>query len=848
MPHNELFRYWTIARIRDACESYSEGIDTRPDLIRNRYLRVFSTLVYVGHLAYIPAFQQNELWDQRFPNTTLPGPWAPVPSYRSMFDAFKDHQWMFFPVILDRDSLDSSWLPPERILPIHIEEIIRPQLHSERAAITKVRFHPSCNSLVKSDGTAESNPPYILKTYHGQQHEQHYRHEAQAFARLLHNPTSTEHVVKCHATFKHGETYNLVLEWVPGGDLLQYFETQRPPQTSEEIIDFWESLVKFTVGLHRIHQVILPGDRSDQYQLVHQDIKPDNILLDSSAGPRTYQFSPIIADLEHSHIMHAREDTTVIPAIDRRGNQMYCAPESSHHSGFNRTGPNNITWQADIFSAGAVLSDAASWVAKGEDGRGEYLRRRLEELEKIEGFANSGYETAFHDGSERLPCVDAMHRDIRKSLPSHDKMTARVLDIIENHMLVLPNDRLRAKLLYNKFEKEAKDARTEALGEVPGLDDSKPTRSLDLSKLHDVLPDPETPPRSSRGDGIWSPPGSAPLSTSTDGYSDCTDTFSPVMSPLTPTQLAFLSASKVLSGLASPTTKGPNGESRRPQPTPYQPASAKHVPRVPEDVLRTLSEAGSRLSMQDAADWRKAMKLEGHVSSKVKRVVEGLIENLARRDLLFFIDDTESMNEHSLEIEVAFQTLAYLAKSIDPDDVELSFVSRPLDVIKSRKTTLLLEEVRRHLSKHLAVKGRIESSLSTLINEKIMKRLPVSIPLLGQVPAWYKPITIFVVTDGKWGDGVKVGNGLTAPISKLMQEMKKRGLNRTHVMFQFLRFGDDETGKQHLDHLDNFGKEEEWDIVDTRDINGDVYSMFLAALTQDNDDNNLSHRVSTTLI
>ena len=27
---------------------------------------------------------------------------------------------------------------------------------------------------------------------------------------------------------------------------------------------------------------------------------------------------------------------------------MYCAPESSHHSGFRRTGPNGITWQADI--------------------------------------------------------------------------------------------------------------------------------------------------------------------------------------------------------------------------------------------------------------------------------------------------------------------------------------------------------------------------------------------------------------------------------------------------------------------------------------------------------------------
>lgn len=40
------------------------------------------------------------------------------------------------------------------------------------------------------------------------------------------------------------------------------------------------------------------------------------------------------------------------------------------------------------------------------------------------------------------------------------------------------------------------------------------------------------------------------------------------------------------------------------------------------------------------------------------------------------------------------------------------------------------------------------------------------------------------------------------------------------------------------------------DIVDTRDINGDVYSMFLAALTQDNDDNDLSQnrRVSANFI
>lgn len=631
-----------------------------------------------------------------------------------------------------------------------------------------------------------------------------------AFARLLHNPKSTEHVVKCYATFKHGETYNLVMEWVGGGDLLQYFETQRPPQSSEEIIDFWDSLAKLNVGLHRIHQVIIPGERSDQYQLVHQDIKPDNILLDIRPGSRAYQFSPIIADLGHSHIRHVKEDTTVIPAIDRRGNQMYCAPESSHHAGFRRTGPNSITWKADIFSAGAVFSDAVSWVAKGEAGRNEYFLRRQEELENTEGFTNSGYETAFHNGSERLLSVDAVHHDVRSSLPPQDRMTSRVLDIIEEHMLVLPKDRLEANLLYDKFEKEVKDAKTEALGPVRCLDQSQATGALNLSKLRDSLSEPETPPRSSKIDRIWTPPGSAAFSTSTDGYSDSQDTFSPVISPSTTTQMALFSASTVVSGVATPPLKRPNLQLKRPYSTPSQPSSAKHDSQITKNTLRSISEAGSILSMQDAADWRKAMKFEGEVSSKVQGLIENLIENLSRRDLLFLIDDTESMKEHSAEIEVAFQTLTYIAKNIDPDDLELSFVSNPLHIIKGKKTSQLLEELREHLTKHVSVTGRIESSLSTLINEKIMRHLPFSVPFLGQVPPWYKPITIFVFTDGKWGEGVPVGNGLTAPISNLMRQMKRCHLNRTHVMFQFLRFGNDEKGREHLEYLDNFGKKEDW--------------------------------------
>lgn len=165
VPHNELLEYWTIARIRDACESYSEGFDTRHALIRNRYLRVFSTLVYIGELSYFPLFQQRELSDRTFPHTTDPGPWAQVPIYGSLFNGFKSHQWTFFPMILEADILDDTWLPAERILPIRIQATIREQLHSDRADIRKVQFHPSCNSLVKVSWKTKPAPESFLNLW-----------------------------------------------------------------------------------------------------------------------------------------------------------------------------------------------------------------------------------------------------------------------------------------------------------------------------------------------------------------------------------------------------------------------------------------------------------------------------------------------------------------------------------------------------------------------------------------------------------------------------------------------------------------------------------------------------------
>lgn len=642
-----------------------------------------------------------------------------------------------------------------------------------------------------NDDESTTAPTYILKTYHGEQHQRHYEHEIRAFTRLQ-TGSPVEYIVKCYATFRQAATFNLVMEYVPGGDLLQFFRTRPPPQNAEDRIDFWDSLTKLARGLHHIHQVSVEGERSARYQLVHQDIKPDNILLNQCHESKLYQFSPIISDLGHSHTRHMNGDIRDSPAIDRRGNQVYCAPESIHHSGFRRLGPNHITSDADIFSAGAVFSDAAAWVVGGQAGRYEYLRLRQEETVGIPGFANSGYECTFHDGSERLACVDKMHHHIRNSVPSDDKITTRVLEIVEKYMMT-PTNRMPASQLYGKLEIEVRKARDECVSIGPVT----PTGV-------------KTPSPSDKPDNLWSPPPTA-QSTSTDGYADNQHMYSEAPSCLLQTaagisQTAFKSSVPMLLNPLRP-----NRQLKRPYTTPL-PSDTEPLGRQEPSYngLRSKSVMDTRLSMRDAHEYWVNKKQKQTVKLAVEKVIEELIDSFHGRDHFFFIDDTRSMEEHALEIESSFQTLAYIAKQMDSDGLELSFVSKPLDIFKRKHTTELVQIVHQHFGKYTAIEGSIETSLGILVNKIIMRRLPIRVRGIGEVSMGRKPITIFVFTDGKWGSGVRPGNQVDKPINELMKEIQRRGLTRTQVMFQFLRFGNDEDGKSHLEHLDEFGKKENW--------------------------------------
>lgn len=652
---------------------------------------------------------------------------------------------------------------------------------------------------------------YILKTYIGERHRQQYLDEFRAFNALQGNKDN--HVIACYAAFRHGDTFNLVLQYVQGCNLFEFLQTWAPPTCARDVLEFWSSLVKIFIGLHHLHRVSIPNGNPARYmyQLVHQDIKLDNILLellghgDGQQHNSAYSFSPFIADLGNSHVGPIDSHNVALPAVDHRGNQLYCAPEATRDAGPTFAGTSYLTWEADIFSMGALLSDVATWVAFGQKGREEYHHQRVEETNSIPGFRDSGYEGAFHNGADPLNCVRATHGRIRSNLPPWDKITCRILDVIEDNMLT-KNNRLEAKCLFFKLNYEIDKARKEQTAQQTG---PAPNPMANGSGPASSVPSTPTPPVPGL---IYSPDSaeskfeffaSPELSQRSEACSPMTP--SPASSPF-PTITQSISH-VVIGGSMIPV----------PSEKPTRPVSTSAL-RPPAEIIRGSSSTDDyirrprstsdvRLSMADTQGYRRARKLRLPMDPSVEDAIARLETSLGRRDHIFLVDDTATMSEHSAQIVEAFQSLAYVAKGLDPDDLELIFASEAHIIYKKPNTRPLLKILESH--KYRAIQGEMETSLGTVINKRIIPRLPNRI--FGKIVDFNcKPMTVFVFTDGKWGTGVKLGNGLDSPILTLMEKIKKRGLNRTQVMIQFLRFGDDEEGWAHLRHLDDFGKDKDW--------------------------------------
>jgi hypothetical protein len=231
-----------------------------------------------------------------------------------------------------------------------------------------------------------------------------------------------------------------------------------------------------------------------------------------------------------------------------------------------------------------------------------------------------------------------------------------------------------------------------------------------------------------------------------------------------------------------------------PQTSPQSPPHAR-----PHTATAQVEESVDKLTLQQIVDFRERKKRKLRQDAVVQDKIDELSNNLRGRDHLFAIEDSPSMNKHRDKIKKAFTALSYVAKGIDSDGVELVFASDPNNIKKSSHTRVLIEALdNKPFGQN---QGSFEKNLDLLV-DNIVNRL-TRFRIRG---SWKKPLSVLIFTDGCWGDNRPEAAGIQRPIKNLMRQLQEKGVSRTQVSIQFVRFGDDGNGKQYLNYLDDMGK------------------------------------------
>lgn len=129
-------------------------------------------------------------------------------------------------------------------------------------------------------------------------------------------------IIKLFEVFEDESSVYLVFEYLPNGDLVQFFK-KRPLFDEEELSPFYYKILK---GIRHLHK----------NQILHRDIKLDNILLDRNLQPKVCDFG-ISSIVEKNKRIY-----------DTGGTPAYLAPEVIKAEGF-------VCEKSDVWSLGVLL-------------------------------------------------------------------------------------------------------------------------------------------------------------------------------------------------------------------------------------------------------------------------------------------------------------------------------------------------------------------------------------------------------------------------------------------------------------------------------------------------------------
>ena len=157
------------------------------------------------------------------------------------------------------------------------------------------------------------------------------------------------------------------------------------------------------------------------------------------------------------------------------------------------------------------------------------------------------------------------------------------------------------------------------------------------------------------------------------------------------------------------------------------------------------------------------------------------------------------MENHYVLLRDTVTALTYLLKGSDDDGIDLMF-TQSQQRINSSKSTNFANAISRQ---KFFGQSDMHAVLSNIFQEHIEKFGTMIQPprkfWFARPPSYpQRPLTFYVLTDGKWIDG-DVG----ALIRRMVQQMMEKRYRKEHVAIQFIRFGHDPEGKARLEDLDD---------------------------------------------
>lgn len=471
VPYHELRRYWDPNTIREVLKYYNDLPSV--DIISDRYLRVFSTLVYIDKVAYLSGFTTKNLNDEHWPSNEHDPQWPT--DYAVFLEEFRSKQWMFFPLQFRRTGFDGRHLPADHILPIETSHAVDPSRPNGNTKTLRITLNRQCNDL----GDPSTNT-FFLKTYqlgNGPSHRAYIR-EKEVYT-VIEASGPSRHVARYYGSFKHHNTGNLVLEYVEGGTLRNYIDKELPPQTPEDIHDFWTSIAGLTEGLRKLHQADdVSSSHRQRKVIIHQDLTLSNMLVvrdPQSQSPYKFVLKLVDFGLSSTPTTTALDDgddddAEKVWARDNQGTKTFAAPENDHHDPERDNGPNRVTRATDVWALGCSYFQLGAWVTGGMSSIETFREMRVEELSNQKGFIETGYGQTFQNGSGKLRAVDDAYKLFYAlAQENNDEITPKMLEIAHSHMLENePHKRLTAKQLQGSVGSALEKLKPEA-----GCSDSK---------------------------------------------------------------------------------------------------------------------------------------------------------------------------------------------------------------------------------------------------------------------------------------------------------------------------------------------------------------------------------------